>query len=443
MQPRVIIPLLYDYYIFEYLRPLIRALAARGFEVTVAVFRAGDADAYRVLPCQLVTAPRLLRACNVRSNRVLLRLLLWIGAWMWARRLRNRYDAALLPSDTRPVWYAIGRTMPAVTCHVASSFYDYSGVLEFERWQSRRRSRWQRCAHRALGAWERVTGLRVLPRVGGVVTRYRSPAVVVLDRCMGFRSENYLGDFSGPIHRTVTGTRMKEVLVQLGADAERVHVVGHPGFDDLFGLRTSFDDAARRAFRDAEGFPSQARAFLFFLSPSSFTAAQLQEVITVVERIFVHDPRAFIVVKFHPKTVPESIAALTSALAAHGDAVAFRTAFLGDVYNARLMLAADVLVQKQCSLGFLAMMYEHPMISYNLVATDYEDDMYRILDASIHVESVAELDRALVAIESPAVVHALRMRQRRACERFCLATDAAASGVATILHSLVPRTACA
>lgn len=430
---RIVIPLLYDYYIFAYLRPVIRALAVHGCDVTVVVFHGADAARYTGLPCVVEHAPLLLRACNARSNRIAFRIILWIGAWTWARVLRRRFDAAVLPGDMRPVWYAIGRTMPAVMCHTSTNFYDYEGTIAFERWQPERRSLWQQRAHRILLTVDRFSGGRILPRAGGVVTRYRSPSLILIDRLMGFRAAGYLGDFSSPMQRTVTGNQMKDVLVRFGADPTAVHVVGHPGFDHLFAFRETFGPEERRQFRVAAGIPIGRRTFCFFLSPSSFTAVQLREVIMVIERIFMHDARAHMILKFHPKTVPSSIAAFRTQLHAHGDAITFITAFRGDEHNARLMLASDVLVQKQCSLGLLAMMYERPMISYNIEETEYEDNMYKVLDASLHAESAQELDAALVQLDDPGVMRVLHTRQRSACERFCLATDTASERVAACI----------
>ena len=47
-------------------------------------------------------------------------------------------------------------------------------------------------------------------------------------------------------------------------------------------------------------------------------------------------------------------------------------------FNTKIILSSYLLLQKQSTVGFLIMLLKKPVISYNLLKTNYEDDMYKI-----------------------------------------------------------------
>ncbi len=53
------------------------------------------------------------------------------------------------------------------------------------------------------------------------------------------------------------------------------------------------------------------------------------------------------------------------------------TEFGGDAFVAKLVLCSNSLVQKQSTVAFLILVLKAPMISYNLVDTDYEGDIHK------------------------------------------------------------------
>ena len=173
--------------------------------------------------------------------------------------------------------------------------------------------------------------------------------------------------------------------------------------------------------------------FSFFLSPSSFSEAQRTEVLRVVEEIDAAIADACFVLKFHPKTRKEDPVAFKSNLESLGERLLIETVFRGDEHNAHLVLASDYVVQKQSTVGFIAMLLGKNIISYNLQDTDYEDDMYKVLDASVHVESIDELRAVLRDIRNGDFVD-LKGKRRDACYKFCLDTCEANKNISKVVQ---------
>ena len=111
--------------------------------------------------------------------------------------------------------------------------------------------------------------------------------------------------------------------------------------------------------------------------------------------------------------------------------------FSGDVFNAQLVLCADYLVQKQSTVGFIAMKLGTPILSYNLSYTNYEDEMYEIINGSLHIENLEELSRTLPLLFEEGTLREIRARQEVACEKFCLNIDYASDKVAQEIKKLL------
>lgn len=80
------------------------------------------------------------------------------------------------------------------------------------------------------------------------------------------------------------------------------------------------------------------------------------------------------------------------------------------------------------------MVLKVPMISYNILKTNYEDDMYKHLEASFHCESEEELSHALEKVTNENDLHTLKEMQELACSNFCLNTGNASQQVADIIE---------
>jgi len=267
------------------------------------------------------------------------------------------------------------------------------------------------------------------------VTSYH-PLKLLIDRLMGFRAPSYIVGFSGKIHLTVTGPQIKKNYCTLGLDGKKIYVVGNPGYDHIVSLKDSFTVREKKSFRDDLNIPENRKLWSFFLSPSSFSEIQIKEVITVVKHIRSKVANSFFVIKFHPKTVVSDPPKFRKRLQFLGQDFLLLTEFEGDEFNAKLILISDLVVQKQCTVGWIAMLLQKPMISYNLFETNYYDDMYKVFDASIHVESVEELDLVLDQLNKDVLWTTLKEKQRRACELFCLPTDSANLKISKIISAI-------
>ncbi len=142
----------------------------------------------------------------------------------------------------------------------------------------------------------------------------------------------------------------------------------------------------------------------------------------------------FLAIKFHPKTRPQDPPRFRRALEAFTDRVILITEFGGEEYNARLMLCSYCIVQKQSSVGLMAIMLRIPIISYNIFDTYYEDDQFKALNASVRVESFPELRELLSRAKNAHVFRELEQRQVEACTKFCLDTDRANQNVSDLIR---------
>ena len=110
--------------------------------------------------------------------------------------------------------------------------------------------------------------------------------------------------------------------------------------------------------------------------------------------------------------------------------------FAGDEFNLKLILISEAIFQKQSTVGFIAMQAKTPIISYNLFDTGYFDDLYEILDCSMHCKSIFELDQALLDIKNPIAIEKLTIRQINACDNFCKETNSPHQEIASALHAI-------
>ena len=191
----ILIPLFYDYYMFDYFRFLIPQLLEDGFRVTVVTFRSEVEKKYSVTHSrfQVRYGPFLVRACLAFSGKFLWRVALWMIAWAWGLQLRRRYDFAILPWDNKPLWYVISCLIPSMTCHNSTELIDVETTLQRDRLVLKTRA--QRSIHRFFCLLDLLWQRKFFPRLQGEILKYK-PHILLADRLMGFRSPNYHGGFS-------------------------------------------------------------------------------------------------------------------------------------------------------------------------------------------------------------------------------------------------------
>lgn len=433
---KILIPLFYDYYIFEYFLLLVQRLVADGFDVTVVTFDERIRKKFSAMTrdISIIKGPVLIRWLMNRSGISILRILLWTCGWMWVQGLRRKFDFAIVPWDYRVLWYIVCRRLPALTVHCSTDFLDIE--LKLKRFYLPK-ERAQKVSHRFLGICDRIMCGKLLPKANGQVLKYKKTWLI--DRLMGNRSSNGQQGFSGIHYLTVTGKEVKTNYQKLGigvpSSPTKVVVIGNPNYEKLMELPARFGVDERKALLVSLGIPPGYKIFTLFLSPSHFTETQILEISEVVETIASVAPEAWFVLKFHPKTLtgdPEKILAALGVLRCKTTIV---QQFGGDEWNARMTLASYCLVQKQSTVGYLAMLFRIPVLSYNLRATDYDDDMYRIIGGSFHAESKAEMVVSLARLQDSAERGRLVAMQEQACQKYCCMDVSPCGQISSLIQS--------
>ncbi len=433
---RVLVPIFYDYYFFNLLRPIVEELVSLGVPVTLMTWDRQVVEKYKQIdPLEIVKAPRLIRSFWNRANRPTFRLGLWLIAWAWVSALRHKYDCVILPFDNKPVWYVMSRLMRSVYNHSSTEFIDLELTLERER--IRNVSTWQ---YRTFQFVEKILKVNLLPRLADETLKF-FPHRLWVDRLMGWRAPNYLCGFSGVDLLTVAGSENASVYSQAGIDKSKIMIAGSPLYDRLWDIRKDFLDLEKERFKSGLGLKNNSKIFSFFLSPSAFSTLQIKEVETIVRALCEYFPAAQIVIKFHPKTRLEYVEIFRTVLRKHTQNLVLIHEFSGDEFNAQLILCSDYVVQKQSTVGYIAMRLGVPILSYNIEKTEYEDDMYKIIGASLHIENRQELEAVLPGLFSQDTLIEIKCRQKRACEKFCLDVDSASKAIARGIVNLVNASA--
>ena len=357
-------------------------------------------------------------------------MLLWLSGWIWSAGIARNYDFAIVPWDYRPLWYVVARSMPTMTLSTTTIVIDPDLEIEDRCLRESQELGWM---HRLSVIADRLTRGRFLPRLGERTEKYE-PKLLWVDRLMGWRATGHLLGASGATFVTVPGERIRDNFVHFGIPKDRVKVVGVPGYEFLHSLSQAFDEPARHRFCAEIGLDPARKIFSFFLSPSAFSQAMIDEVTLVVRAIRKRHADSIIVLKFHPKTRRQDPPQFRSALADLDHDLVVLTKYRGDETNARLVLCSHAIVQKQSTVGFIALLLNVPIISYDILETGYQDRMYKILDGSFHAESLVELETILENFESPASLADLRDRQQLACQRFCLDVTSPCAEISMLIH---------
>jgi hypothetical protein len=432
---RIYIPLLYEYYLFDYFQVLIPRLLEDGFAVTVMTLDERVLDSYASLDHPNFTLQRGNRLLNLLHRSALpYRIGLWVFGWAWAAITSRSYDFVVVPWPGKPLWYMLARLLPSLSCEITTVMIDVDEEIAYAALSQEKQRRWP---YRVSSAIDRVLGGRYLMRLRDTVLMY-DPAHHLIARLFGFWAPNSFSAFCGLDYFTVPGYRYKRNYEELGAPAE-VCVTGSPAYEALFDVAAGFADADRHSLLEELGIPNDRPLATFFLSPSTFSSDQIEEVALVVEAARRWQEDLVVLLKFHPKTEPGAPERFQARLSGLGGDLYLMTRFAGDEFNARLILSSSVVVQKQGTVGFIAMLLKKPMVSYNLLQTDYLDHMYRTLGASFHAEDIGELERCFRRLDDPTELERLRHMQEEACREFCLDVPSPCSLISEVIATHFER----
>ena len=222
--------------------------------------------------------------------------------------------------------------------------------------------------------------------------------------------------------------------MKAGLDTARtkIEVVGNPSYEGFIEYAASFTNKKKQEFKRTLGFDPDDSCYSLFLSPSSFSRQQIEEVEKVLEVLSEKRAGCAIVMKLHPSTKREFYEVFRGILNRF-DKFYLTGDFTGDNFNLDIVLSSDAIIQKQSTVGYIAMLCGVPIISYNLFNTDYWDDLYKYLDCSLHAESVDKLQSAFDSLDSESEMSDLKNRQALACDNFCKRINSPSREIARIL----------
>ena len=421
---KILIPLFQEYYLFEYFKYLVPTLCSQGHKVYLLSFNDKVLKSFENNNNLVkVSGNRIIRFLYNRNGNYLYYIALWPLSFFWGHYLKLRYqlDFCILPWDNKTIWYNFSKVFKSLTIHNTTEYIDLELTLNRDTVDKSPliNSLW----HKFYQYLDDAFSKKFFYRGKNKILFYDHH--LFWDRLFGKRSKaNFLG-FSQVEYITVTGNKIKENLMKAGLSDEKIKVLGNPSYDFIDELRKEWNDEVKEEFCKQHDIPLEKTIYTLFLSPSKFSDKQRGEVTDVLEAINEVDKNSYFIVKFHPKTRKIDPPRFKEDILNFTKNFQLITDFGGDLFNAKLMLVSKAIVQKQCTLGFLAIRLKIPMISYDLVQTDYEDDMYKRMKASLHCESINELKTSVEMLDSK--VEYLYELQVKASENYSLDNNASIS----------------
>lgn len=418
-----------DHYLYEYLFKLTPFLKKKGFKVSVLVFDEKIFAQYKSIGIAAEYFPKYVRLAYKLNRFVILRPVAWIACYFWTFLNRSNYDLAVVPWDNKMIYYAILRGIESITVHNTTNFIDLE--LELAEQKSKK-------DHFLMKKIESIFKVNLMPRFMEEITRHGFHWYI--DKLMGMRSSSLIQGFSGIELMTVTGDQIKKNLTLAGLNnLPSIHVIGNPSYEGYLGYARDFSDLKKRETLESLGFSRDDRMFTLFLSPSKFTETMIKEINLVLSTIRDYSEEAAVCLKFHPKTNEIDIDQITKMLHSLIDKHHVIKDFTGDDYNLDLVLSSEALIQKQSTIGYIAMLTRIPIVSYNILDTEYGDEMYKVLGCSFHAETTEELKNNLKKLDNASELRKLFEQQKRACKRFCLETDSPLENFSEVVSSFLTK----
>ena len=415
---KILIPLFEDYYLFKYLYALANRLVERDYHVVMMVGSSHTSDIVRCMSPEVEVRrfPRLITFLNNRGQFILLRLALYGVTFTWVRLwLQQEFQFSVVPWTTRPVWNIVSRLIPSLTVNNVSNL----SVIE----DSIAEHKFDYDAPRKLGIrfgfmLDRL-GIVKLRRVRGELINFNRDDVI--ESLLGLKSIHRENGCNGIRHLCVMGSQYLNNYREIGVDPRKteISIVGNPSYEFCHQLHKEFGKEQKRCFLRGNGLPEDRILYSFFISPSSLSVEQINEIMIAVNTIGLIDDKAHFIVKLHPKTTTQSVKAVREALVNVESRATLFTEFTDDVFNAKLIKSSRAIIQKQSTLGFLALIFRVPILSYNFIDTDYHDDLFKLLKISFHSESEDDLKASIRMLDDPIVMKAYFKRMKHMEEKYC------------------------
>ena len=276
-------------------------------------------------------------------------------------------------------------------------------------------------------------GFMQLRRVQGELIDFNGNDV--LDSLIGLTSVHRENGCNGVKYLCVMGSRYSENYRKIGVDSKttEIFVVGNPSCEFCHQLNAEFGQKEKRAFLECSGLPGDKDLFSLFISPSLLSTNQVKEIMMVIDTISRVKDDIHFAVKLHPKTTRQSVCAVRDALGNLDGKATLFTDFTDDVFNAKLIKCSRAVVQKQSTLGFLALIFRVPILSYNLIDTNYHDDLFKMLNISVHSETVDQMMEAVAMLDDPVALASYLKHMSKMEEEYCRFEESPCDNIVAII----------
>ena len=122
---KILIPLFYDYYLYNYIYNLALKLTKNNFDVTFITFDEKVRQKnFKNKKVKILNGPRIIRFLLNRNNFSFFRFFLWLLSYIWSIKLKKIYNFIILPTDIKPIWYCLGSFIPSITIVNATNMMD-------------------------------------------------------------------------------------------------------------------------------------------------------------------------------------------------------------------------------------------------------------------------------------------------------------------------------
>ena len=360
---KIFVPFLQPYHLFTYLTPLCCNLAKNGHQITVMTFdheilrqlqsRHGNLKAYR--------GPVILSFLHNRAANPFFRFLLWSCSWFWSIHLKSSYDAAIVPWDTKIIWFVTAKVLP--------SFMLNHSIEDIKNADAKTAADF--FVRKNFGIAKSEKMLLVLDKLarGSLLPRYRGQVVdfnvahLFIDRCMGNWSPNFYPGYGSAKLQGISGAAVQE-QIGLGSDVRWIEVVGIPGYDQF--CDDSFRVPPLGDIPELAALGLDANSQIFTIFAPVLREMYAKEVLGVISAIRKAFPDCTILVKTHPKSTESEVTSFQRMILSDKKCFVVAGREHGDLLNAQLFRLSFCTFMTGSKLILLGLCFESPMILFDL-----------------------------------------------------------------------------
>ena len=400
-----------EYYLFNYVYRFAQDATSFFSEVEVLTLDKFVLNKFSESNVKASFFPKMLIFAYKLSDYIILRGFTWICFRAFYFLRRNDFDVVFLPWDNKLIFISALAYFKSVTSHCTFNLVNIKDDIEQDK--SMKKSPF-------IDFFEKILNKDLSPKLQGVTLKHNY--YWYFDKIFGMKSLSHVQGFSGVDLMTVTGIKIMDNVLNAGISSldVKIEVTGNPNYEGILEEADKLKKAGFDELYDNLSIEKDQDVFTLFLSPVSFSKDQISEVKLILKLIRSVYEDCFIIIKLHPSTQKRFTRIFNETCKEVLKNFLIIDKITSDTFNMRLVLLSKAIIQKQSTVGFIAMVLGQPIISYNLIDTGYYDNLYKHLDCSFHAESDEEFITSLHCLNSVDELARLRQRQEKACTNFCL-----------------------